>query len=104
MDQPRVGFPEDLPLHRRQPHTVSQNHVGPHETQTLEIFDVALAYTLDDIEGQIKNRSKYASDYIYPDYVKIFADGGPFSATSLLLRHPFGVCPNCFLNARVKWL
>ena len=45
-----------------------------------------LAYTLDDIEGQIRNRAKYASDYIYPDYVKIFADGGPFSATSLLLE------------------
>jgi len=45
-----------------------------------------LAYTLEDIEGQIKNRSTYASDLVYPDYVKIFADGGPFSATSLLLE------------------
>jgi predicted amidohydrolase YtcJ len=45
-----------------------------------------LAYTLDDIEDQIKNRSVYASDLIYPNYVKIFADGGPFSATSLLLE------------------
>ena len=45
-----------------------------------------LAYTLDDIESQIKNRAQYASDFIYPNYVKIFADGGPFSATSLLLE------------------
>lgn len=45
-----------------------------------------LAYTLEDIEGQIKNRSRYASDRVYPNYVKIFADGGPFSATSLLLE------------------
>lgn len=45
-----------------------------------------LAYALDDIEGQIKNRDQYASDLIYPNYVKIFADGGPFSATSLLLE------------------
>lgn len=45
-----------------------------------------LAYSLEDIEDQIKNRDKYASDFIYPNYVKIFADGGPFSATSGLLE------------------
>ena len=45
-----------------------------------------LAYSLDDIENQIKTRDKYASDFIYPNYVKIFADGGPFSGTSLLLQ------------------
>ena len=45
-----------------------------------------LAYSLDDIENQIKTREKYASDFIYPNYVKIFADGGPFSGTSLLLQ------------------
>lgn len=45
-----------------------------------------LAYDLEDIESQIKNREIYASDFIYPNYVKIFADGGPFSATSLLLE------------------
>ena len=45
-----------------------------------------LAYTLDDIEDQIKNRKQYASELVYPNYVKIFADGGPFSATSLLLE------------------
>lgn len=45
-----------------------------------------LAYSLEDIEDQIKNRNSYASDFIYPNYVKIFADGGPFSATSLLLE------------------
>lgn len=44
-----------------------------------------LAYSLDNIEDQIKNREKFASDFIYPNYVKIFADGGPFSATSGLL-------------------
>lgn len=45
-----------------------------------------LAYSLEDIESQIKTREKYASSFIYPNYVKIFADGGPFSATSLLLQ------------------
>ncbi len=45
-----------------------------------------LAYTLEDIEGQIRNRAIFASDRIYPNYVKIFADGGPNSATSLLLE------------------
>ena len=45
-----------------------------------------LAYSLDDIENQIKTREKYASGFIYPNYVKIFADGGPFSGTSLLLQ------------------
>jgi predicted amidohydrolase YtcJ len=45
-----------------------------------------LAYTLEEIEDQIKNRSEYASEFIYPNYVKIFADGGPFSATSMLLE------------------
>lgn len=43
-----------------------------------------LAYSIEEIEAQIKGRNKYASEFIYPDYVKIFADGGPFSATSLL--------------------
>lgn len=45
-----------------------------------------LAYTLEDIESQIQGRSQYASNYVYPNYVKIFADGGPFSATSMLLE------------------
>jgi len=45
-----------------------------------------LAYSLEDIENQIKTREKYTSDFIYPNYVKIFADGGPFSGTSLLLQ------------------
>ena len=45
-----------------------------------------LAYSLEDIEDQIKNRAEYASDFVYPNYVKIFADGGPFSATSGLLE------------------
>ncbi len=45
-----------------------------------------LAYTVDGIESQIINRSKYASDMVHPDYVKIFADGAPGSRTSLLLE------------------
>jgi hypothetical protein len=45
-----------------------------------------LAYTLEDIEDQIRNRDVYASELVYPNYVKIFADGGPFSATSYLLE------------------
>ena len=45
-----------------------------------------LAYTLDDIENQIKNRAEFESDLIYPNYVKIFADGSPFTATSLLVE------------------
>lgn len=45
-----------------------------------------LAYTLDDIEGQIKNRSVYESGYVRPNYVKIFADGSPASFTSALLE------------------
>ena len=45
-----------------------------------------LAYPLSDIEDQIRNRAKYQSAYVYPNYVKIFSDGGPFSQTSMLLE------------------
>lgn len=45
-----------------------------------------LAYSLEDIENQIKNRAEFESDFIYPNYVKIFADGSPFTATSLLIE------------------
>ncbi len=45
-----------------------------------------LAYSLEDIENQIKNRAAFESDFIYPNYVKIFADGSPFTATSLLIE------------------
>jgi len=45
-----------------------------------------LAYTLEDIEDQIRNRSQYQTELVYPNYVKIFSDGGPFSRTSLLLE------------------
>lgn len=45
-----------------------------------------LAYTVEEIEDQIKNRAIYASDMIYPNYVKIFGDGAPGSVTSLLLE------------------
>jgi len=46
-----------------------------------------LAYTVEDIEEQIKNRGNYESDLIRPNYVKIFADGSPSARTSLLLQN-----------------
>jgi len=49
-----------------------------------------LAYTVEDIEEQIKNRAKYESELIRPNYVKIFADGSPGARTALLLRHYVG--------------
>ena len=48
------------------------------------------AYTLDDIETQIKDRAKYESAMIRPNYVKIFSDGSPGDRTSLLLEHYVG--------------
>lgn len=45
-----------------------------------------LAYSLEEIEEQIQNRAIYNSENIYPNYVKIFADGTPASKTSLLLE------------------
>ena len=60
-----------------------------------------LAYTLEDIEGQINNRSKYASDMVYPNYVKIFADGGPGSRTSLLLE-PYEGTTNLYGGANMS--
>jgi predicted amidohydrolase YtcJ len=45
-----------------------------------------LAYSLEDIESQIRDRAKYESELVRPDYVKIFADGGPNARTSLLLE------------------
>jgi predicted amidohydrolase YtcJ len=45
-----------------------------------------LAYTVEEIESQIENRSIYASDLVYPDYVKIFGDGSVAARTSLLLQ------------------
>lgn len=53
-----------------------------------------LAYTLEDIENQIRERAKYQSDRVHPNYVKIFADGGPFSRTSLLLEPYEGTADN----------
>ena len=44
-----------------------------------------LAYTLEDIEEQIKNRADYESEMIRPNYVKIFSDGSPMAGTALLL-------------------
>lgn len=45
-----------------------------------------LAYTLEEIEDQIRNRSIYESENIRPNYVKIFADGSPASFSSILLE------------------
>lgn len=45
-----------------------------------------LAYTLEDIEGQIRNRAQYESDLVRPNYVKIFSDGSPISTSSTLLE------------------
>jgi predicted amidohydrolase YtcJ len=45
-----------------------------------------LAYSVDEIERQIENRGAYESELVRPNYVKIFADGGPGARTSLLLE------------------
>ena len=60
-----------------------------------------LAYTLDDIEEQIKNRSIYESSRVRPNYVKIFADGGPNSFTSLLIE-PYANRPDFLGNANMS--
>ena len=45
-----------------------------------------LAYTVEEIESQIQNRSVYESERIRPNYVKIFSDGGPHSHSSELIE------------------
>ena len=45
-----------------------------------------LAYTLEEIEDQIRNRAEYESNLVRPNYVKIFADGSPISTSSRLLE------------------
>jgi predicted amidohydrolase YtcJ len=45
-----------------------------------------LAYSVDEIEQEIENRRAYESAWVHPNYVKIFADGGPGARTSLLLE------------------
>jgi len=45
-----------------------------------------LAYSVDEIEQEIENRGAYESAWVHPNYVKIFADGGPGARTSLLLE------------------
>ena len=45
-----------------------------------------LAYTVEDIEKQIRDRKQHESPLIRPNYVKIFADGSPSARTSLLLQ------------------
>lgn len=60
-----------------------------------------LAYTVEDIEAQIADRAKYESDYIYPNYVKIFAEGSPLSRTSLLLE-PYEGTPDFYGEANMS--
>lgn len=45
-----------------------------------------LAYSVEDIEGQIENRAIYESDLVYPNYVKIYGDGSPSGRSALLLE------------------
>jgi len=45
-----------------------------------------LAYPIEDIENQIATRAKYQTDLVYPNYVKIFADGTPPARTALLIE------------------
>jgi predicted amidohydrolase YtcJ len=50
------------------------------------ITTLNLAYSIEDIENQIENRDIFASDLVYPNYVKIFGDGSPAARTSALLE------------------
>jgi predicted amidohydrolase YtcJ len=59
-----------------------------------------LAYTLNDIEAQIRNRQIYESESIRPNYVKIFSDGGPNSHTSALLE-PYANNPGSYGDANM---
>jgi predicted amidohydrolase YtcJ len=59
-----------------------------------------LAYSVEDIEEQIENRAAYATDLVYPNYVKIFGDGSPVARTSLLLE-PYEGDPEFFGDANM---
>lgn len=59
-----------------------------------------LAYTLEDIESQIKNRAEYESDLVRPNYVKIFSDGSPISTSSRLLE-PYSNNPDTYGQANM---
>ena len=59
-----------------------------------------LAYSVEEIERQIENRSAYESELVRPNYVKIFADGGPGARTSLLLE-PYEGDPDFFGDANM---
>lgn len=59
-----------------------------------------LAYTLEDIESQIKNRAEYESDLVKPNYVKIFSDGSPISTSSRLLE-PYSNNPDTYGQANM---
>ncbi len=54
-----------------------------------------LAYTLEEIEDQIRKRAQYESELVRPNYVKIFADGSPISTTSALLE-PYSNNPDTY--------
>jgi predicted amidohydrolase YtcJ len=60
-----------------------------------------LAYTIEDIEKQIENRSDYESELVKPNWVKIFSDGGPNAGTSLLLE-PYEGEPDNYGNANMS--
>jgi predicted amidohydrolase YtcJ len=60
-----------------------------------------LAYTVAEIEAQIAGRDQYATEYVYPNYVKIFADGGPGARTSLLLE-PYEGSPDFYGAANMS--
>ena len=59
-----------------------------------------LAYSVEEIEEQIENRAIYASDLVYPNYVKIFGDGSPAARTSLLLE-PYEGEPDFYGDANM---
>ncbi|MEE9123790.1 MAG: amidohydrolase [candidate division NC10 bacterium] len=60
-----------------------------------------LAYTVEDIEEQIRNRSIYETDLVKPNWVKIFSDGGPNAGTSLLLE-PYEGEPDNYGSANMS--
>ena len=64
------------------------------------ITTLNLAYSFQDIENQIENRDIFASDLIYPNYVKIFGDGSPAARTSALLE-PYEGEPDFYGDANM---
>ena len=60
-----------------------------------------LAYSVEDIESQIENRAIYASDLVYPNYVKIYGDGSPSGRSSLLME-PYSNDPDFYGDANMS--